>query len=78
MLATVLTSSSFTPGLAIRWKLIGLNFSPTILRPESGSRWCTSAMRPTMEFSTGIMPSWQAPDFIASKASSKVAQGVGS
>ena len=78
MEATVLTSSSFTPGLAISWKWIGLNRSPMIFRPEDGSRWCTSATRPAMEFSTGIMPSSQSPDFTASKASSKVAQGTGS
>ena len=70
--------TSFTPGLAISWKWIGLNRSPMIFRPDEGSRWCTSATRPAMEFSTGIMPSWHWPDFTASNASSKVAQGTGS
>jgi hypothetical protein len=59
--ATTLTSSSFTPGLAISWKWIGLNRSPMMRRPDEGRRWCTSATRPAMEFSTGIMPSWQSP-----------------
>ncbi len=78
MEVTTLTSSSRVPGLAISWKRIGLNRSPMILSPEEGSRWCTSATRPAMEFSTGIMPRSQAPERTLSKASSKVAQGTGS
>ena len=78
MEATVLTSSSFTPGLTISWKWIGLNRSPMIFRPEDGSRWWTSATRPAIEFSTGIMPSWQSPCFTASNASSNEAWGTGS
>ncbi len=73
MLMTVFTSSSFTPGLAISWKWIGLNRSPMIRRPECGSKWCTSPWRPMIEFSTGIMPSSHAPDFTASNASSNTA-----
>ena len=77
-LETVRTSSSLVPGLAMRWKLIGLNFSPTIFSPELGKRWCTSATRPAMEFSIGIMPRAALPPLMASKASSKVGQGRGS
>ena len=69
---TVFTSASLAPRLTINWKRIGLNRSPMIFRPELGNKWCTSATRPAMEFSTGIMPSVQAPDFTASKASSNV------
>ncbi len=78
MLETTATSSSRVPGLAISWKRIGLNFSPMILSPDSGSRWWTSETRPAMEFSTGIMPSWQSPDFTASNASSNEAHGTAS
>ncbi len=70
---TVRTSSSFTPGFAISWKWIGLKRSAMIRRPEAGSRWCTSPCRPMIEFSTGIMPSWQSPDRTASNASSNTA-----
>ena len=78
MLWTVFSSSSFTPGLAISWKWMGLNRSPMILRPDDGNRWCTSATRPAMEFSTGIMPNWQSSRLIASNASSNVGCGTGS
>ena len=70
---TVRTSSILTPLLAISWKRIGLNRSPTIFRPDEGRRWWTSATRPAIEFSTGIMPRAQSPERMASKASSKVA-----
>jgi hypothetical protein len=73
--ATTFTSSSLTPLLTISWKRIGLNRSPMIFRPEAGSRWWTSATRPAIEFSIGIMPSSQTPVLMASNASSKVAQG---
>lgn len=72
---TTLMSSSLTPLLAISWKRIGLKRSPMIFRPEAGKRWWTSATRPAIEFSIGIMPSWATPDLMASKASSKVLQG---
>ena len=74
----IFTVSSVTPVLAISWKRIGLKRSPMIFRPEDGKRWWTSATRPAIEFSIGIMPSWQAPVLMASNASSKVAQGTAS
>jgi len=69
----VFSVARVTPLLAIRLKLIGLNRSPMIFSPDDGKRWCTSPTRPAIEFSTGIMPRAQAPDFTPSKASSKVA-----
>jgi hypothetical protein len=63
--------------LAIRWKRIGLNSSATMTSPDDASRWWTSATRPAMEFSTGIMARAQSPVFTASNAASKVGQGAG-
>jgi hypothetical protein len=49
------------PSRAISWKRIGRKNSPMMKRPESGSRWCTSATRPATEFSIGIMASAASP-----------------
>ena len=52
---TDLMSFSVAPCGAISWKWIGRKCSPTMWRPEVGSRWWMSATRPASEFSIGIM-----------------------
>ena len=68
--------ASFVPGSGktlwfTRWKC-----SPTICRPDSGSRWWMSATRPATEFSIGIMAQPATPSRTAAKTSSKDGQGM--